>query len=46
MSIAVYVPMNSLCPVCMITAGGGAKFVGSRVDPKRVIVTKYMPETS
>lgn len=46
MSIAVCMPMNSLYPVRMIAALGDAKFVGSRVDPKRVIVTKYMPETS
>jgi hypothetical protein len=46
MSIAACVPMISLYPVRMITAGVDARFVGSRVDPERVIVTKYMPETN
>ena len=46
MSIAVCVPMGSLYPVRVITVRVYAKFVGSRVDPERVIVTKHRPQRS
>ena len=46
MSLAVCVPINSLYPVRMILVGADAKFVGSKVDPERVIVTQHMPERS